>query len=117
MAVKKPNSRRNLDVAIDRLFADHDEALRVRRLMANIIVGQLLPDGAVKGGSVLKLRYGQSSTRFSMDLDTARATDLAEYVQRLEDALVAGWEGFTGTLAPRKPATPRGPFWLRDAAL
>ncbi|MDO4183612.1 MAG: nucleotidyl transferase AbiEii/AbiGii toxin family protein [Coriobacteriia bacterium] len=107
-AEKRPNSRRNLDIAINRLFDDDDEALRVRRLMANVIVGQLLPGGAVKGGSALKLRYGQSSTRFSMDLDTARATDLADYVARLEAALAVGWEGFTGRLVPREPAKPKG---------
>lgn len=107
-SAKRPNSRRNLDIAIDRLFADSDEALRVRRLMANVIVGQMLPDGAVKGGSALKLRFGQDSTRFSTDLDTARATDLSDYVLRLEDALASGWEGFTGRLAPKKPASPKG---------
>lgn len=107
-AMKRPNSRRNLDIAIDRMFEDSNEALRVRRLMANVIVGQLLPDGAVKGGSALKLRFGQGSTRFSMDLDTARSTDLADYVARLENALASGWEGFTGRLAPRKPASPEG---------
>ena len=43
-----PNSRRNLDIAIERLAKDSEEAVRIRRTMANAIVGQLLPDGAVK---------------------------------------------------------------------
>ena len=60
-----PNSRRNLDIAIERLAKDSDEAVRIRRTMANAIVGQLLPDGAVKGGSSLKLRFGDGATRFS----------------------------------------------------
>ena len=76
--------------------------------MANVIVGQLLPDGAVKGGSALKLRFGQNATRFSKDLDTARAMALDDYVDALEATLSEGWEGFTGLLAPRKPASPKG---------
>ena len=107
-AVKRPNSRRNLDVTIERVCGGTEEALRVRRLMANVIVGQLLPDGAVKGGSALKLRFGQGTTRFSMDLDTARSIALDEYVDKLEAALAGGWEGFTGKLVPKSPAHPDG---------
>lgn len=48
---KRPNSRRNLDIAIDRLCASTgDEPGRVKRLLATAIVGQMLPDGAAKGG-------------------------------------------------------------------
>ena len=57
-----PNSRRNLDIAIERLAKDSEEAVRIRRTMANAIVGQLLPDGAVKGGSSL-IRWPKSSMR------------------------------------------------------
>lgn len=103
-----PNSRRNLDIAIERLAKDSEEAVRIRRTMANAIVGQLLPDGAVKGGSSLKLRFGDGATRFSRDLDTARASDIDSYVERLEDALASGWNGFTGKLVPGKPAKPKG---------
>lgn len=103
-----PNSRRNFDIAIERLAKDSDEAVRIRRTMANAIVGQLLPDGAVKGGSSLKLRFGDRATRFSRDLDTARASDIDDYVERLEDALASGWNGFTGKLVPGKSAKPKG---------
>ena len=103
-----PNSRRNLDIAIERLAKGSEEAVRIRRTMANAIVGQLLPDGAVKGGSSLKLIFGDGATRFSRDLDTARASDIDSYVERLEDALASGWNGFTGKLVPGKPAKPKG---------
>ena len=106
--MSRPNSRRNLDIAIERLAKDSDEAVRIRRTMANAIVGQLLPDGAVKGGSSLKLRFGDGATRFSRDLDTARASDIENYVAKLEDALLPGWNGFTGKLGPGKPAKPKG---------
>lgn len=104
--MSRPNSRRNLDIAIERLAKDSDEAVRIRRTMANAIVGQLLPDGAVKGGSSLKLRFGDGATCFSRDLDTARASDIENYVAKLEDALLTGWNGFTGKLVPGKPAKP-----------
>ena len=67
---KKPNSRANLDRAIERLFGNYEKSLETRSIMANAIVGQMLHGGVVKGGSGLKLRYGTSITRATMDLDT-----------------------------------------------
>lgn len=88
---KRPNSRRNLDIAIDRLCADSgDEPGRVKRLLTTVIVGRMLPDGAAKGGNALKIRFGKNATRFSRDLDIARATSLNDYTSRLEDLLAAG---------------------------
>ena len=106
---KRPNSRRNLDIAIDRLCASTgDEPGRVKRLLATAIVGQMLPDGAVKGGSALKLRFGDAGTRFSEDLDTARASGIDEYIGVLNAALEEGWQGFTGAAVRREPAAPTG---------
>lgn len=103
-----PNSRRNLDIAIERLARNSDDAVRIRRNMANAIVGQLLPDGAVKGGSSLKLRFGDGAARFSRDLDTARVSDIDSYAEALENALAEGWNGFTGRLVRGRQATPKG---------
>jgi hypothetical protein len=75
--------------------------------MANTIIGQLLPAGAVKGGSSLKLRYGDKGTRFTTDLDAVRALEFKEFINELGDALGRGWNGFTGRIVPRKPANPR----------
>lgn len=105
---KRPNSRRNLDMAIDRFAAGTQDPLRLRVALANTIVGQMIPEGAVKGGSSLKMRYGDGATRFTRDLDAARVSDLEEYVRKLEASLREGWEGFTGTLVRREPAKPRG---------
>lgn len=106
---KTPNSRRNLDLAIDRLCVKTgDEPGRVKRPLATAIVGQMLPDGAAKGGNALKIRFGKDVTRFSRDLDTARASSLGEYVSRLEGSLAQGWCGFTGTIVPKEPPSPKG---------
>lgn len=75
--------------------------------MANAIVASMLPDGVVKGGSALKMRFGDAATRFTTDLDTATAMDPAVYAQQLDKALRDGWEGFGGRVVARKPASPK----------
>jgi predicted nucleotidyltransferase component of viral defense system len=104
--IAKPNSRRNLDLALERLYGRGREAQQARTAMANVIVGQLLPGGAVKGGSALRLRYGYAGTRFTTDLDTAREQDIDGFIEDLSAALESGWEGFTGTVAELDPARP-----------
>jgi hypothetical protein len=108
MNVKRPNSRRNLDIAIDRVFGMDGNQLQVRTLIANTIIGQLLPKGVVKGGSALKLRYGVKTTRFTRDFDTARAGELEVFLEQLDDALKDGWNGFTGRVVRKEPAKPKG---------
>ncbi|QDQ99393.1 nucleotidyl transferase AbiEii/AbiGii toxin family protein [Tomitella fengzijianii] len=77
--------------------------------MALVVVGQMLPEGAVKGGSAMALRYGRN-TRFTQDLDAARVRSLAHFRSEFEASLAAGWAGFTGRLiekaAPRPQAVP-----------
>lgn len=36
--MKKPNTRRNLDVAIEKIVGDRDQAIQTKRYMANIII-------------------------------------------------------------------------------
>ncbi len=51
---KRPNSRVNLDRAIDRICAESGaNPVREKRLLAAVIVGQMLPDGAAKGANGL----------------------------------------------------------------
>lgn len=106
MTTKAPNSRRNLDIAIERYAEGRGDAVQMRRTLANAIVGQMLPSGVVKGGSSLKLRFGEGGARASRNLDTARAEDLGSFIEKLERNLEAGWNGFTGTIAPGRPAKP-----------
>lgn len=107
MTDKRPNSRRNLDLAIERVFGHSANLVQIKIIMANTIIGQLLPSGVVKGGSALKLRYGDATTRFTTDLDTARNMSLANYMDKLDMALKAGWNGFTGRLVTKSPANPK----------
>lgn len=104
---KRPNSRVNLDKAIMRLFGSYDKSLETRDIMANAIVGQMLCGAVVKGGSGLKLRYGMSCTRATVDLDTACSGDIPQFIDTLAARLKEGWNDFTGEVVRRNPATPK----------
>ena len=54
-----PNSKANLDKAIQRFAGNIVKANELRNLMANVIVAQMLGKGVVKGGSGLKFRLGR----------------------------------------------------------
>ena len=104
--VRLPLSRRHLDLAIERLSSRFGEAQRIRRAVANTIVAQLMPDCVIKGGSSLKFRYGDIATRVTKDMDAAQGEDLDAFIARLDEALRGGWNGFTGHVVRREPATP-----------
>ena len=117
-----PPSVRSLDQRIRNLEGDESLALRRRIGMALVVVGQMLPEGAIKGGTAMALRYGRG-TRFTQDLDAARVQSLARFRADFEESLVAGWAGFTGRLvekaAPKPAAVPSAyvmqPFDVRLA--
>ena len=105
--MKRPNTYVNLIKAINSLCRGKDP-VRVSRAMANVIVGQILPDGVVKGGSSLMFRFGERVTRYTRDVDTARVMDQEQYKGLLSDALAKGWNGFTGELIEVPPPKPEG---------
>jgi hypothetical protein len=107
MSIKPPNNRRNLDIAINKIQGETSNPIQLRTVLANTIIGQLLPNGAVKGGSSLKFRYGDDATRFSRDFDTARATELVQFITEFEEKLREGWQGFTGRIIRKEPAKPK----------
>ena len=108
---KAPNSRVNLDKAIQRFAGDVARENELRNLMANAIVAQLIGEGVVKGGTGLKFRYGEDMSRVTLDLDTAWRTGLDEFLRDLKSRLASGWRGFTGEVVVSRPASPRGvPF-------
>ena len=76
--------------------------------MAMVVVGQMLPEGAVKGGTAMALRYGRADARFTQDLDAARIHPLTHFIDDFEAALGHGWGGFTGRVVDRKPPRPQG---------
>lgn len=79
---------------------------RLQALVGNVIVAQMLPEAAVKGGTGLKLRFGDRMTRETPDLDAAFRGDREAFLGELSENLKSGWHDFTGTataLAQRAP--------------
>ena len=106
-----PNSRVNLDRAIQRFAGDVARERGLRNLMANAIVAQMVGDGVVKGGTGLKFRYGEKMTRVTLDLDTAWKTDLDAFLKVLKSRLSAGWNGFSGEVHVLRQGNPKAvPF-------
>jgi len=60
----------------------------------------------VKGGSALKIRFGDDCTRATTDLDAAGKGSLTAFVSDFGERLANGWNGFTARLVPREPASP-----------
>ena len=115
--MKESLSVRALDQRLQNV-AGRDQAVAYRRrvTVANVVVGQMLPPGAVKGGTAMKLRLGERGSRFTPDLDLARRESLAKFVESFEDALAASWHGFTGRLVARPAPRPVGvpvPYVMR----
>lgn len=95
-------------MAIRRLGSSERDYVRNRFIITNAIVGQMLPTAVVKGGSALKMRYGDSGTRATTDLDIAVSKDVGTFEGELETRLQEGWEGFTGKLKKLQKANPQG---------
>lgn len=79
MGMSRPNSKRNLDMAIRCMGEGDEDYLRNRAVIANAVIGQMLPNAVIKGGSSLKIRFGDASTRATSDLDVARSVDSDNY--------------------------------------
>ncbi len=106
-----PSNLRSLTTRIDNLAREQGRPVRrIQRAVANTVVGQMLPPGVVKGGTAMKLRVGEAGSRFTPDLDVARAASLTleDYLGELGDRLAEGWGGFTGTVTERDGPRPTG---------
>jgi hypothetical protein len=110
-----PSNARSLDARIRNLSRTRDiPEGRVRRLIAIVVIGQLLREtevGVIKGASNIEVRLGVQQTRVSSDLDTVRRASLEDFRDQLAVALRDGWEGFTGVVADLGPIdapVPRG---------
>lgn len=106
-APKTPgNVKQLVRVIADMAARTGQTEIRLRTAIAGIVVGQMLPDGAVKGGAAMKLRLGQSGTRFTQDVDFARAEDMDTFLEQMTANLKTGWHDFTGVLVTKKAPKP-----------
>jgi hypothetical protein len=85
-----------------------EQAPRLLRTMANVVIAQMLPGGAVKGGAAMNLRLGPDRSRFSSDLDVSRPRSFFEddFIAKLQENLAAGWSGFTGVVIKGRKRVP-----------
>ncbi|PWL78509.1 MAG: hypothetical protein DBY20_06525 [Coriobacteriia bacterium] len=75
-------------MAIRRLGAGEKAFLSNRSIIANAIVGQLMAGAVVKGGSSLKIRFGNAATRATTDFDAARSVGEYEF----EEGFAKVWQ-------------------------
>jgi cell wall assembly regulator SMI1 len=105
--VEAPLNIKKLDSAITAVAKERGVTVRrIQRSVANTILGQLLPAGVVKGGTGIKLRFGEAASRYTPDFDTALKESLEDFEDALADALAKGWSDFTGRLVKRPKRAP-----------
>lgn len=97
-----------LERAIRKFANTNAAAYQLRVMMSNVVVGQFLENAVARGGTSMKLRYGNSTTRFTMDFDVARRVELDEFVSVLSKRLESGWGPFTGRLVEAGENHPKG---------
>lgn len=84
-----PTSVRSLEQRIRNLEGDEGLTQRRRVSMALVVVGQMLPAGAIKG--VVRWHFDMEGTRFTRDLDAARIASLAVFRSEFIDASGEAW--------------------------
>lgn len=107
--MKPPHNVAFLERALRTLCMTNEEGVQLRRVMANVIVGQFMQDAVMRGGGSLKLRYGLATTRFTMDFDAARRISEEEFIEQFSERLSAGWADFSGRLVKGQKPTPEHP--------
>ena len=105
--MKPPHNVAFLERAIRKSVDTDENGVRLRTMMANVIVGQFLDGAVMRGGGSLKLRYGGAIMRYTMDFDAARSVAESEFVERFTSRLAVGWNGFSGRLVKMPKAHPR----------
>ena len=106
-----PANLNSLSARINNIVQAQQRPLRrVQRVVANTVVGQMIPAGVVKGGTGIKLRVGEGLSRFTPDFDLSRPPDMAleDYVDALQERLAEGWGGFIGAVEAVDSRQPRG---------
>jgi hypothetical protein len=104
---KPPRNEHELELALTRLAGSNIAAVEYRDIMAGVILGQMLPKGTVvKGGMSMRLRFGPGNSRVTVDFDTARSSELDDYIKSLRTLLEVGWADFTGEVLLRRQSSP-----------
>ena len=86
------------------------DEVKIRNVVAAAILADILPGGAIKGGTSMALRLGPSMSRRTEDIDVVRSRNSspAGYFRSLALTLSEGHAGLTGRMIVRKPPRPAG---------
>ena len=107
-AVEPPKNAQKLRARVDAAARRREATVkRLQALVGNVVLAQVLPGAAVKGGTGLKLRFGDRLTRETPDLDAAFRGDREVFIDELNENLRRGWGDFAGSataLEQRAPA-------------
>ena len=109
MSAPQREAPANLDSLLSRIRnvarEREQEFRRIQRAVASTVVGQMLPDGVVKGGTAMSIRVGEAGSRYTPDFDASRSPNITvdDYIEQLRDRLELGWSGVTGTVRVLEP--------------
>ena len=109
MTIEPPRNLTSLTARIRNAASETGRLTRrLEVIIADTVVGQMLPPGVVKGGAAMQIRLGDPESRATRDLDAARAAELSieAYLDQLDERLAAGWAGFTGTVRQTPSPSP-----------
>lgn len=99
-----PRNVSALQRALRQIASSNEEAAHFQLIMANVVAGQFLNGAVMRGGASLKLRYGDATTRYTMDFDASRNVSENDFVELYGKRLAEGWNGFGGRIVrERKP--------------
>ena len=105
--MKPPHNVADLERLLRQLGGSDENGYKLRCVMADVVAGQFLSGAVLRGGSALKLRYGNATTRFTVDFDVARSVDELSFLDAFNERLANGWGGFSGRLVMESKATPK----------
>jgi len=106
MTARPPANLASLRDRLHKLAMRQDlEFGQLQRAVANVVVGQMLSHGVIKGGAAIRIRVGGHASRFTTDLDAARRGNftLQDFLDVFQADLSTGWGGFSGTLEEPRP--------------
>lgn len=104
--MKPPHNVSELERALRRIGGTNENGYRLRCIMADVVAGQFLTGAVLRGGSSLKMRYGNATTRFTIDFDVARRLGEEEFIEKFNERLTSGWADFSGRLVKGTKTVP-----------
>lgn len=82
----------------------------MKSALAGVVVGQMMLEGVVKGGTAMKLRLGEDRSRFTPDFDVARRETFDEFRLRSGRGWLRSGRGSPDGWLPPAPCRSRAGY-------